>query len=294
LQKSCWGVMLASKVKRTALSIVIALTVLAIGYSLYTMESARRVEISSLCPITNTSTSFCIVKDGKPYYFAIEGWDLPLVEEVKSAITTGLYGYWREAEGLYVWLKVRTNLDLEFDADNNGYVMTGERYKEVLFGDPYLLIRRGSDVVLLPYRFSNWREDVEALLKAEKLRLYFDVEGYDVLPTSGCIGEICFTAGHHGPGFYVNFTPPPTVLRVLDIEGRCVDEDLCLYNVTFGLKDGYIFLPFLYDPKTGIKTEASFPMPINVYVMKGDQLVPTDEPFPSSVVPPLPPTAIDV
>lgn len=293
--------MLTPWVKRVAIGIaVIFVALIAIGYIVEQIEKgSEQVEKSSqklaqpsttgLCPVANTSTSFCIVKDGKPYYFAIEGWELPTIEEVKNVIGSHEWG-------LYIWLKVRTNLDLQFDADNKAYVLIGELYKEVLYGDPWFpSIRRGSDVVLLPYDFSAWREDIEALLRAEKLRLYFDVDGYrDILPTSGCVGEICFILGHHGPGFYVNFTPPPTTLKVLDVEGRCVAEELCLYNVTFELRDGYIFIPFGYDHETGRKSKGDFPIHINVYVMKDNQLIPITEYFPSTVIPPLPPTAIDV
>lgn len=258
-----------------------------------TTQSQTQTPASNMCPVSNTSTSFCIVKDGKPYYFAIEGWELPTREEVENVIK--MSGY--HVEGLYIWLRVRTCLDLEFDADENAYVLVGELYKEVLFGDPWFpLIKRGKDVYLLPYWFSAWREDIEALLKAKTVRLYFDVDGYyDVLPTSGCIGEICFTTGAHGPGFYINYTPPPTKLKVLgDIKGRCIKEELCLYNVTFEHKYGYLFLPFGYDVSTGKKSYADFPIHINVYVVKNGKLIPIDEYFPSTVVPPLPSSAHDI
>jgi len=135
-------------------------------------------------PVRNTSTSFCIVKDGRPYYFSIEGWELPTREEVESVMKmSGCH-----ARGLNVWLKVRTNLPLEIDAGEDGYVLIGEQYKPVLSAEQDLTIKRGRDVLLIAYNLPAWREDIEALLKAKSLRLYFDVDGYyDVLPTSGCI-----------------------------------------------------------------------------------------------------------
>jgi len=195
-----------------------------------------------------------------------------------------------------VWLKVRTNLELEIDADNNAYVLVGEQYKLVFGADPWLPpIKRGKDVLLIPYQFSTLREDIEALLKAKTVRLYFDVNGYhDILPASGCIRGICFTPGRLGSGFYVNFTPPPTILRVLDVEGKYINEELYLYNMTFELREGYLFLYFYYDEATGKKSKADFPVGISIYVEKDGELLPTDEYFTDIVVPPLSPNAFDV
>jgi len=262
---------------------IVFITLVAIGFVAEKLENQT--------PVRNTSTSFCIVKDGKPYYFAIEGWELPTLGEVENTMKVrGL-----RARGLYVWLKVRTNLPLEIDADENGYVLIGEQYKPILSAEPDLTIKRDKDVLLIAYDFPPGREDIESLLKANSLRLYFDVDGYyDVLPTSGCINEICFTVGHHGPGFYINFTPPPTILKALDIEGRCVKKELCLYNVTFELKEGYLFLDFCYDEATGRKSQTLFPLHINVYVEKNGKLLPTNEYFLYTVVPPLPPSAYDI
>lgn len=242
-----------------------------------------------LCPVTNSSTSFCIVKNGKPYYFAILGWELPTIEEVKYRVGG--------SSNLYVWLKVRTNLELEIDADNDGYVLVGELYKPVLHADT--LIRRGNDTYLIQYDIPSWHEDITSLINADKVRFYFDVGGpqyYEVLPSSGCINQICFTRGRHGPGFYVNYTKPPVSLKVLSISGKRVAEELYLYNVTLELKGGYLVLYFYYDEKTGKKSHASFPIDINVYTKKDGKLLVTEagRVFPGVVVPPLPPTSVDV
>jgi len=253
-------------------------------------ERTRLIPARNLCPVGNTSTSFCIVKNGKPYYFAIEGWELPAQKEVVNMIKMGT-----PLKGLYVWLKVRTNLPLEIDVDEKGYVLVGGEYKKVLSADWGLTIRREGNITLIAYSFPGFpaqREDIEALLKAEKVRLYFNAfEYYDLLPASGCIGEACFTASHD---FYMNYTPPPIKLEVLDIEGRCVNEELCLYNITFELREGYLFLYFYYDEITGRKSYADFPIPINVYVEKNGKFLPTDGYFLTTVVPPLPPNAFDI
>ncbi len=280
-----------SRLVKIAVGFMIAFfIVIVIGFIGERME---RETDSSFYPVGNSSTSFCIIKDGKPYYFAVEGWEQPTREEIESILRT--CGTISDSEGLHVWLKVRTNLNLTIDTDVNAYVLVGDIYKCVFDADTRLpLIKRGNDVFLIPYRFWLSREDIEALLKAEKVRLYFDTYGYDILPTEGCIEGVCFTSGYQGSGFYVNFTPPPLALKVLDVEGRRVNEELCLYNVTFELRKGYIFLYFFYDEATGRKSEAEFPEIINIYVEKNGTLLPTDEYFPSTVVPPLPSNAFDV
>ena len=285
------------KIMKIILGIMIAfVTLITIDFITDYLKRIAQMQtpVSNLCPVSNSSTSFCIVKEGKPYYFAIEGWELPSQEEIESMLRA--VEAIRDSEGLHVWLKVRTNLELEIDTDNNAYVLVGEQYKLVFGVDPWLPpIKRGKDVLLIPYQFSTLREDIEALLKAKTVRLYFDVNGYhDVLPTSGCIGKICFTLGHHGLGFYVNFTPPPTILRVLDVEGRCINKELYLYNVTFELREGYLFLYFYYDEATGKKSKADFPVGISIYVKKDGGLLPTDDYFTNIVVPPLSPNAFDV
>ncbi len=255
--------------------------------------SATVLEPERLCPVANTSTSFCIVRNGKPYYFAVLGWEVPTIEEVKKSLESSRV----KGSGLYVWLKVRTNLELEIDADNDGYVLVGDCYKPVLYADRDLLIRRGNDTYLIPYWISPWHRDIVSLINTDKVRFYFDVSSYsyyDVLPSSGCINQICFTRGHHGPGFYVNYTKPPVSLKVVNVSGKCVAKDLCLYNVTFELRGGYLILSFLYDERTGKKSYADFPIHINVYIERGGKLLLTKEYFPGEVVPPLPSTSIDV
>ena len=281
------------RLMKIILGIMIAFVILMIiGYIMGHSERTAqiRTSVSNLCPVGNTSTSFCIVKEGKPYYFAIEGWELPSREEIESTITI------RSSAGLYVWLKVRTNLDLEIDADNVAYVRVGEQYKPVLHAEPWLQpIRRGKDTLLIPYRFPPSGKDIATLLKAIKVRLYFDVSGYyDFLPTNGCIEGILFTHGAHGPGFYVNFTPPPTLLKVLDVEGRCIDEDLCVYNVDFELRGGYLILVFSFNESTGRKSQADFPVHVNAYVEKHGKLLLTNEDLLFTAIPPLPPSVFDV
>ena len=256
-------------------------------------QSERVTEIQQI-PVSNSSISFCIVKDGKPYYFAIEGWELPSREEVINILR--MRGTIRDSEGLHVWLKVRTNLNLSNGINSKAYVLVGEQYKLVFSADPWLPpIKIDTDVFLIPYRVCKSRKDMEVLLKAETIRLYFEVNGYhDILPTSGCIGGICFTHSHYGSGFYVNFTPPPTILRVLDVEGKCLNKELYLYNVTFELKEGYLFLYFYYDEATGRKSKANFPIDISIYVGKNGELLPIDEHFSDMIIPTLPPNAFDV
>jgi len=285
------------KMMKIILGIMIAcVTLITIDFITDYLKRTAQMQtpVSNLCPVGNSSTSFCIVKEGKPYYFAIEGWELPSQEEIESMLRA--VETIRDSEGLHVWLKVRTNLELEIDADNNAYVLVGEQYKLLFGADPWLPpIKRGKDVLLIPYQFSTLREDIEALLKAKTVRLYFDVNGYhEVLPTSGCIEKICFTLGRHGSGFYVNFTPPPTILRVLDVEGKRINKELYLYNVTFELREGYLFLYFYYDEATGKKSKADFPVDISLYVGKNGKLLPIDEYFTDIVIPPLPLNAFDV
>ncbi len=274
------------------IGVVIALLVPIIGilsgWQEYTLQEKYSASYSVHCPVANTSHSFCIVRNGKIYYFSVEGWVLPPLEVVKNSIP--------EDKGLYIWLRVRTNLDLEFDADNNVEVLVGETYRNVLVGGGWgSEIRVGNDILLLPYRFLAQHEDIEALLNAKYVRLYFDVFGYyDVLPINGCIGEICFVSGDHGPGFYINYSRPPTMLKVLDIKGVCAGEETYFYNVTFMLSDGYLVLHFYFNEKTGKRLYADFPIHINGYIRNSSKLYLINEYSSLEVVPPLPRCAVDV
>jgi len=298
-----------SWMKRTIIGIVIVFIVLvAIGYIIEHTEKPSQKELhqttqkithttpSALCPVTNTSTSFCIVKDGKPYYFAIEGWELPTREEVENMLLTISSGSPYGKGELFTWLKVRTNIDIDY-LRTAAYVQIGEIYRPSPILSAEQPIKRGEDVLLIPYRVSTAREDMEALLKAKTLRLVFNAWYYsDVLPIDDCVGGFCFTLGQgiNAVEFYVNYSPPPVSLKVLDVKGGCNDKSVCIYNVTFELRGGHVVLRFLYNLSTSRKSEADFPIDLIVYVEKNGKLVPTDERFPLTVVPPLPPSAYDV
>lgn len=246
------------------------------------------------CPVANSSTSFCVMRDGKPYYFAVIGWELPSVEDLRKSIPRD-YPFFAgdiRVEPPYVWLRVKTNLELEIGASEKGYAGFGELFREVLSLGMLEPIKSG-DELLLPYTLPESYETMGLLKSARVLRLHFATETH-LLPSEGCIGGVCFA----GEGFYVNVSPPPVELKVLDLQGGyCRFEDRwhvpCLYNVTLQLEGGYLLLYFFYDEHTGAKSEAHFPVEISSYSERGGKTVFLGAPL-STVIPPLPSSATDV
>ena len=240
------------------------------------------------CPVANTTHSFCFVKNGKAYYFAIEGWELPTINEIEPVIASySSISY--DFPGLYIWLKVKTNLK---DVSVSGYAPFGEILKEVL-GSSFLDVKRSEDEILIPCKISTKDDSLRVLLNAKMLKLEFGTnsERYG-LPTEGCFNGVCFEFNK----FYLNYAPPPTALRVLGIKGRCLNSENCLYNITFELRNGYVLLDFYFDEKTGSKDFARFPVNIYAYVNKNGVLEVVDEYDWRSleVIPPIPSTAVDV
>ena len=200
----------------------------------------------SQCPVANTTYSFCFLKNGRAYYFAVEGWELPTIDEIKE--TLELHANDPDIKlnpgGLYVWLKIRTNLELNFGA-SGGSLVINEKLREIFPLTPLLLIKRGENEILIPYFYSPFSE-------AKSVHLFFETERYlDVLPTSGCFNGICFAKMNDKNVFYLYYTLPPAIFKVFTIKGYCPEYEYedplykrkeCLYNITFELNNGYMLL----------------------------------------------------
>lgn len=143
-----------SKLAKIVLGITVILVFIAVtGFIVEHLKRSSQVHTSSLCPVSNSTTSFCIVKDGKPYYFAIEGWIEPnstIMERYLTLFKYGLkYRYYYYARGLVLFLKVRTNLDWEH------YISevecgVGELYKRCFVGSISNAVKI-NDTYLVPY-----------------------------------------------------------------------------------------------------------------------------------------------
>ncbi len=213
------------------------------------------------------------------------------MDELRESLLSSM----ARTSGLYVWLKVRTNL-IKSLKPGSGYVPVGELYRAVLFHVSLPPVELGNGTFQIPHSFSPRNADIELLLKRGFVKLYF---GLTQLPPllGKYVGDACFTHGRGKFGFYMNFTAPPTMLRVLKVEGLCISERLCLYNVTFEPRKGYLLLQFVFDERTGRKLYARFPMNIGVFVdASGELELVNDDAFSrlGRVTTPLPTNAVDV
>ena len=196
---------------------------------------------SAPCPVTNTSTSFCIIgEDGKPYYISIEGWYVSTIEEVKHAllsIAKSDTSTW-PLDGLYLWLKLKTNMHID-PVYTHLEVKVGELYRYLYCFEPLHPVKLYNDTYLLPIRVTFSDDCVKETLRvigSKSIRISFG-------------GDIFFRA---------DIPSPSARFRVLSVEGFCKNYT-CTYNVSFELVNAYLVLYYYYDDETGTKSYADFP-----------------------------------
>ncbi|MGP3705059.1 MAG: hypothetical protein ACKD6O_07190 [Candidatus Bathyarchaeota archaeon] len=186
------------------------------------------------CPVTNSTYSFCFIKDGKAHYFDIIGWVSPnttiLERYIESGGTFWRGGYISYGKGVVLFLALRTNLEWEW------YIscveaLVGEIYKECLLGSISNAIQVNKDTFLVPYVleedgfWESYKIVSESYIRSNNVRLYFEPRNFLNLKsdqnTAMKIGKITIMPKKYNDCalcIYVDYPPPRFGLTIKSIE----------------------------------------------------------------------------
>jgi len=280
-----------SKLAKIVLGITVIFVFIAvIGFVAEHLERSPQINIGSLCPVSNSTASFCIVKDGEPYYFAIEGWIEPnstIMERYLKLFEFGLYKGWGGAyygSGLLLFLKVRTNLNWEW------YVSivecrVGELYGWCFLGSISYAIKVNDDTYLVPYVldrdfWESFKIVKDYYMNASDVRLYFKVYNFlglkpDQAIEIGRIFLVCERYHDDVIDIYVVYPRPEFSIIVKDIKylGK-YESRYHILNVSLELRDVGMAVYYTFDKfgrKAGIHGEL-----VPLYILSILQYPPRD------------------
>jgi hypothetical protein len=269
-----------SKLAEIALGTVVIIVFMAVmGFVAEHLGRSQQINVGGLCPVSNGTASFCIVKGGKPYYFAIEGWVKPnstMMERYLKFFEYGLGGGWgggyrSYGGGLLLFLKVRTNLKWKW-LISEVECRVGELYTRCFLGSIDHAIKVNNDTYLVPYVLDRdfwelFKYVKDYYMNASDVRLYFEVDNLLGLKPGEVIeiGKMSLVCERRALGYeigiYVVYPRPEFSITVKDVKylgkhgvkikyigkhGKDVPQYYVL-NVSLGLRDVGMAVYYTFD-----------------------------------------------
>ena len=192
----------------------------------------------SLCPVSNSTYSFCFIKDGKAHYFEISGWVTPnetMMENLLKKPHVYRFG------GLIFFLAVKTNLDWR-SYSVAASCKVGELYKNCFYGHIDFAIPVKDAMILIPFTLGEIWESYkivrEHYLNASNIRLKFYVYKFLEVTQLVKIGKICLEPSDYDPyelDIYVEYPPPNFHIDIKNVTYLGFEEGWYQFNITLHL-----------------------------------------------------------
>lgn len=196
-----------------------------------------------VCPIENSTYSFCFEKNGKAYYFEVLGW-VPPNATIMERYIKPLYLYSPNCvhcEGLVLFLAVRTNIKWRWYGSSIQYLI-GELFSVCFYGSIHDWLLINNDTFLINYVLGDcttYYRQAEYLAKSNTIRLYFSVYNLMGLSEGGVIkiGEISLVPDDEEVGIYINYPAPRFNISVNDIKYIGENGGYTFFNISIKLNN---------------------------------------------------------
>lgn len=239
--------------------IIIILLVLIVVVALVKEKERRVIE----CPITNSTYSFCFIKDGRAYYFDIIGWISPnttiLEKYIESKGTFWGGAYTSYGKGIVLFLALRTNLEWKWHM-SCAEAHVSEIYKVCLLGSISKAIRVNNNMFLIPFVleendfWESYKIVSESYVRTNNVRLYFKPWNFLNLKseqkTVVKIGKIAITPNEYDEDslcIYVDYPPPQFSLSIKSIRYLGSGSGWHVLNASFQVNNCGFVVYYSFD-----------------------------------------------